>query len=89
MIFMKTNQTFNNNFEPSYIYFQPGDLVVLNKEELNSPIMMIREKVSRQFKTNTDEFNNVFIGMKCIWFDKHNVLQEAIFSTKDLKFYDK
>lgn len=73
----------------SLTFYKPGDLVVLNKDELNSPVMLIKDKVSRQFKTDTGEIGNVFRGMKCIWFDKNNVLQEAIFSTKDLKFYNK
>lgn len=71
------------------IFFKPGDLVVLNKEELNSPVMLIKDKISRQFRTENGEMCNSFKGMKCMWFDKNNVLQEAIFSTKDLKFYDK
>lgn len=70
-------------------FFKPGDLVVLNKEELKSPVMLIKDKVTKQFKTVTGETNNMFCGMKCIWFDKNNVLQEAVFSTKDLKFYNK
>lgn len=78
-----------NNIDPQYVYYNPGDTVVLNKEELNSPIMMITEKVSRQFKTDSGDVNNIFRGMKCVWFDKNNVLREAVFSTKDLKFYKK
>lgn len=76
-----------NNIEELYTFYHAGDLVVLNKDELNSPIMLIKEKVTRQFKTDTGAINNVFRGMKCIWFDKNNVLQEAVFSTKDLKLY--
>lgn len=75
------------NLDDLYTFYKPGDLVVLNKDELNSPVMLIKEKATRQFKTETGSINNIFRGMKCIWFDKNNVLQEAIFSTKDLKFY--
>ena len=76
----------NKNIE-ELVFFKPGDLVVLNKKELGSPVMLIKDKVSRQFKTDKGDINNVFQGMKCIWFDKNMVLREAVFSTKDLKFY--
>lgn len=85
---MGINENLNKESE-SLFYYKPGDLVVLKHKELESPIMLIKDKVSRQFKTDTGEIGNVFRGMKCIWFDKNNVLQEAIFSTKDLKFYNK
>lgn len=68
------------------IFFAPGDLVVLKHEELRSPVMLVQEKITRQFKQG-DETCNVFKGFKCRWFDKNNVLQEAIFSTKDLQLY--
>ena len=77
-------ETVNNE-----IFFKPGDLVVLNKKDLKSPIMLIQDKISRQFKTKDGNIENVFAGMKCIWFDKNNVLREAIFSTKDLEYYKK
>lgn len=76
-----------DNIEESLFYYHPGNLVVLKHEELNSPIMLVKEKVTRQFKTDTGNISNIFRGMKCIWFDKNNVLQEAVFSTKDLKLY--
>lgn len=69
------------------VFYKPGDLVVLNKEELKSPIMLIKDKITRQFKNKNGDYENYFCGMKCIWFDKNNVLREAIFSTKDLKLY--
>ena len=62
------------------IFFAPGDLVVLKHKELKSPVMLVQEK---------GEICNVFKGFKCRWFDKNDVLQEAIFSTKDLQFYNK
>lgn len=70
------------------VFFVPGDLVVLKHKELKSPVMLVQEKVTRQFKQGT-EMSNIFKGLKCRWFDKNNVLQEAVFSTKDLKFYNK
>lgn len=78
----------NMTDELSKIFFAPGDLVVLKHEELKSPVMLVQEKITRQFKQG-DEICNIFKGFKCRWFDKNNVLQEAIFSTKDLMFYNK
>lgn len=69
------------------LFYKPGDLVILRHKELKSPVMLIKDKVTKQFKNNTGEVNNLFCGMRCIWFDKNNVLQEAVFSTKDLMFY--
>lgn len=85
---MDINENLHKETE-SLFYYKPGDLVVLRHEELNSPVMLVKDKISRQFRTESGEICNSFKGMKCMWFDKNNVLQEAIFSTKDLKFYDK
>lgn len=77
----------NNELELEKIYFAPGDIVILKHEEINSPIMMVQEKVSRSYKQG-DSVVNIFKGIKCRWFDKNYVLQEAIFSSKDLKHYN-
>jgi uncharacterized protein YodC (DUF2158 family) len=50
--------------------------------------MYIVEKVTRQFKKE-DNVENAFVGFKCRWFDKNTSLQEAVFSTKDIKLYKK
>lgn len=76
----------NNEFDLDKIYFSPGDIVVLKHEELLSPIMVVQEKVSRSYKQG-ENVVNIFKGIKCRWFDKNLVLQEAIFSSKDLKHY--
>ena len=49
----------------SYRFYTPGQLVTLKHKELNSPIMLIQEKVTRQFKQG-DQMYNIFKGMKCI-----------------------
>ena len=72
--------------DENILYYKPGDLVMLRHKELNPPLMVIVEKVNKQFKQG-GETSNLFIGMKCRWFDKNNTLQEAIFSTKDLELY--
>lgn len=66
------------------VYFNPGDLVMVRHEALeNRPIMYMVEKVSRSI-VSKDGADNTFIGVRCRYFDKNQVLREAIFSTKDL-----
>ena len=73
--------------EAEKVFFAPGDCVVLRHEDIKSPIMYVVEKVSKTYKQG-DEMINIFKGIKCRWFDKNMVLQEAVFSSKDLKFYE-
>lgn len=68
------------------IYFTPGTLVVLKHDELNSPVMLVKEKQVRTYVRNSEVITD-FIGIKTQWFDKNYVLREGVFSTKDLKFY--
>lgn len=66
------------------IFFNAGQIVRLKHDNLeNVPNMMVVEKVSRSMIKN-GERETIFMGIKCRWFDKNGVLQEAIFSTKDL-----
>ena len=66
------------------VYFNPGDIVMVRHEELaNRPVMYMVEKVSRSI-VSKDGSDNTFIGVRCRYFDKNQVLREAIFSTKDL-----
>lgn len=68
------------------VFYTPGDIVVLRHESIeNRPAMLVKEKIEKSFKDKTGKLSNTFIGIKCVWFDKNQVLQEAIFSTKDLK----
>lgn len=68
------------------VFFAPGDLVVLRHKDLESPVMYVVEKVSKTYKQG-GEMMSIFKGIKCRWFDKNSVLQEAVFSSKDLTFY--
>lgn len=71
------------------LYYRAGDCVILRHREIQNRVpMYIVEKVTRQFKKD-DSVENFFCGFKCRWFDKNNVLQEAVFSTKDLELYHK
>ena len=66
------------------IFFNAGQVVRLKHDNLtNVPNMMFVEKVSRSMIKNGEK-ETIFMGIKCRWFDKNEVLQEAIFSTKDL-----
>ena len=66
------------------VYFNPGDIVMVRHTELeNRPVMYMVEKVSRNI-VSKDGVDNTFIGVRCRYFDKNQVLREAIFSTKDL-----
>ena len=51
----------------------------------NKPIMYVVEKVTKSYvNKESDERENIFVGIKTRWFDANQVLHEAIFSTKDL-----
>lgn len=83
MLFDKTK------VEDDKFFYKPGDIVILRHEELANRVpMYIVEKVTRQFKKE-DNVENAFVGFKCRWFDKNTSLQEAVFSTKDIKLYKK
>lgn len=66
------------------IYFMPGDLVTLKQQLPNKPIMIVVKKETNVFKNTSTEFQPVLKGIKCRWFTKDGILQEAIFNTKDL-----
>lgn len=64
------------------VYFSPGELVTIRQDLPNKPIMLVVGKETLVFKMSekTDQFK----GMKCRWFTKDGLLQESVFSTKDL-----
>lgn len=74
--------------EDDRIYFTPGQLVRIKQKLENKPIMLVVGKVSNVFKHNTDQKGNVLKGIKCIWFNTNQELQEGIFNTKDLEYVD-
>ena len=61
-------------------FFQPGDLVTLNKNLPNSPIMLVVKKEKALLKES-----GALRGFRCRWFTTNGALQEAVFNTKDLK----
>ena len=66
------------------IYFLPGMLVTLKQDLPNKPIMLVVKKETLIFK-HLDSKEPILKGIKCRWFTKDGLLQEAIFNTKDLQ----
>ena len=66
-------------------FFISGDIVTLNKDIDNLPKMVVVDKVTRSLMNKDGNKETIFVGIKTRWFDKNQTLQEAIFSTKDLK----
>jgi len=67
-------------------YYTPGMLVRVRHNIENRPIMWVTEKVSRSIKNrDTEDYETMFLGIKCRWFDTQERLQEAVFSTKDIE----
>ena len=68
------------------VFYTPGDIVKLRHEAIeNRPTMLVKEKVEKSFKDREGNLSNTFIGIKCMSIDETRVIQEAIFSTKDLR----
>lgn len=67
----------------SKIYFQPGDVVELRQDIPNKPKMIVC-RVERSIIKNK-EGRDILKGVRTRWFTKDGLLQEAVFSTKDLK----
>ena len=67
------------------IYYNPGELVTVRHDVPNKPVMWIVEKSTRSlYNKDTQEKENVFLGIKCRWFDTNQNLHEELFNTKDL-----
>lgn len=73
------------NIEQDKIYFVAGDIVEVRHNIENKPKMFVTDKITKSIKDKDGNIENVFLGLKCKWYDKNQVLHEAIFSTKDLK----
>lgn len=69
--------------EQDKIFFLPGMLVTLKQDIPNKPIMIVVKKDTFVFK-HSDNKDPILRGIKCRWFTKEGLLQEAIFNTKDL-----
>ena len=65
-------------------FYNPGDRVVVRHFK-DAPEMYVVEKVTRTIHNKEGHDEQIFVGIKTRWFDKNGKLNEAIFSTKDLK----
>lgn len=76
-------------YNDNKVFYTPGDLVVVKHRELaNAPVMLVKGKMQKLLKDKeSDRNDSVFLGIKCIWFNKNQELQEAVFNTKDLELY--
>lgn len=73
------------NIEQEKIFFVAGDIVEVRHDIENKPKMFVTDKITKSIKDKDGNIENVFLGLKCKWYDKNQVLHETIFSTKDLK----
>ena len=66
-------------------FFLPGELCMVKQDIDNKPKMMVVEKVTRSLMNkDTGVKESMFLGIKCRWFTKDGLMQEAVFNTKDL-----
>jgi len=65
-------------------FYAPGDLVKVRHDIDYVPTMFVTEKVSRNIRNKDGEMEQMFLGIKCRWFNANGDLQEAVFNTKDL-----
>ena len=70
--------------EDEKIYFMPGELVTLKQDIPNKPTMIVVKKETSIFKNTGVEAQSSLKGIKCRWFTKDGLIQEAVFNTKDL-----
>ena len=63
------------------VYFKPGQLVKINKDLPNAPVMMVSKIEKMKIMATRD---NLFLGVSCIWFSDDVKLQEHRFNSKDL-----
>lgn len=66
----------------SKTYIKPGDIVRVNKEIQNRPLMIVEQiEKSKQATGNTETTT----GIRCFWFDTKLALNKAKFNFKDLE----
>lgn len=70
------------NQEEEKVFFSPGNIVTLKQDIPYKPKMLVY-RVERSIIRNKDG-RDILKGVKCRWFTESGVLQEAVFSTKDL-----
>lgn len=72
----------NNKIMPEdKIFLSPGDVVTI-KQDIDYKPKMVVQKIERNIIKNQGK--ELLRGVKTRWFTKDGLLQEALFSTKDL-----
>ena len=69
-------------------FYAPGDLVKGRHDIDYVPTMFVTEKMTRNIRNKDGEMEQMFLGIKCRWFNANGDLQEAVFNTKDLMKVD-
>jgi uncharacterized protein YodC (DUF2158 family) len=69
-------------------FYAPGDLVKVRHDIDYVPTMFVTEKMTRNIRNKDGEMEQMFLGIKCRWFNANGDLQEAVFNTKDLMKVD-
>ena len=65
--------------EEEKVYLKPGDCVTLRQHKvMHSPVMLVLRREQALFK------DQGLLGLRCRWFTASGLMQEAVFSTKDL-----
>lgn len=70
------------HLEEDKVYFIPGNIVKLRQDIPNKPTMLVVRKENSIIKHGDGK--DVLKGIRCRWFTKDGILQEAVFNTKDL-----
>jgi uncharacterized protein YodC (DUF2158 family) len=80
---MNTYNLIEKQIDP--LFFSPGDVVTLKQEISNKPIMIVKT-IDRASSSVMDDKPKL-VGVTCMWFNAHQDLQTARFSTKDLQHH--
>lgn len=67
--------------EDEKVYFTPGMVVTLKQDIPNKPTMLVVRKKTMTVKGDDEKFLQ---GIVCRWFTSDGLMQESLFSTKDL-----
>lgn len=70
--------------EEEKTYFLPGQIVRVKQDIPNRPEMIVLGKVTNVFRKNAEK-GGALKGIRCMWFNANQELQEGVFSTKDLE----
>ena len=70
--------------EDEKVFYKPGEVVTLRQDIPNKPTMIVVRKESSMFRNQDGRSDNSLKGIRCRWFSREGVIQEAVFNTKDL-----